>query len=258
MEHSFIDRYSKLDSPIHRLNPKIKILSAILFIVAVVTIPARPQVFAFYFVVLLALMIVSTVPLGFIFRRSLMFCPFVLVPVLFSTLMFTPGEAIGSYGVGHFKVTVTYDALNIILIVFSRAWLSILASILLVSTTGFSNLLKGLQTLGVPRVITMVMSFMYRYMFVLTDELMRMRRARESRCFRGGFLETLRSSGSIIGSLFIRSYERGERVYAAMLSRGFTGNTRTVDSQYVRTSDVGSMCAFSLIIILNWLWGIWA
>ena len=131
-----------------------------------------------------------------------------------------------------------------------KAWLSILSLILLTSTTKLSNLLKGLEQLRLPRVMVMILSFMYRYLFVLVDEVMRMRQARDSRNFGGGRLWQIRTIGNMIGTLFIRSYERGERVYAAMVARGFDGQTRTLESSSFRQLDAYFGISFGLVLIL--------
>jgi cobalt/nickel transport system permease protein len=134
----------------------------------------------------------------------------------------------------------------------AKAWLSILFLILLTSTTTFSNILKALEHLKMPRVLVMIMSFMYRYIFVLTDEVMRMKQARDSRNFGEGGrrLWQIRTVGNMIGTLFIRSYERGERVYAAMVARGFDGHSRTMDRLYFRPADVYFIIALGVVLTL--------
>ena len=102
-----------------------------------------------------------------------------------------------------------------------------------------------------PRVMIMILSFMYRYIFVLVDEVMRMRQARDSRNFGGSRLWHLKTIGNMTGTLFIRSYERGERVYAAMLARGFDGHSRTLDRLNFSQADAYFGIGFSLVLILT-------
>jgi cobalt/nickel transport system permease protein len=90
---------------------------------------------------------------------------------------------------------------------------------------------------------------MYRYIFVLTDEVMRMRQARDSRNFGGGRLRQLKTIGHMIGTLFIRSYERGERIYAAMLARGFDGQIRSLHQLNFKRADAYFSAAFALVLI---------
>jgi cobalt/nickel transport system permease protein len=101
---------------------------------------------------------------------------------------------------------------------------------LLTSTTKFTSLLKGLERLKVPKIFIMIISFMYRYLFLIVDELQRMERAKKSRTFgKAGRLRIIKTLSNIAGVLFVRSYERAERVYLAMCSRGFDGEIRTLE-----------------------------
>ena len=105
-----------------------------------------------------------------------------------------------------------------------KSYLSILCLILLVTTTKFSELLRAFEKLGCPKIITMIMSFMYRYIFVIEDELMKMRQAKESRSVGGSRYFHAKALANMLGTLFIRSYERAEAVYLAMCARGFDGS----------------------------------
>ena len=110
---------------------------------------------------------------------------------------------------------------------FLNSFLIVFALILLVETTKFHDLLKGISRLGVPHIFLLLLSFIYRYFFVLIDEAERMLRAAKLRTFRKLSLKTM---GKILGVLFIRSYERSERIYYAMCSRGFDGDIKTFKS----------------------------
>ena len=251
MKHSFIDQYSDLDSLIHRLDPRTKFITSLAFIVAVVLTPiSNWRVFAFYFCLIAALLIISKLPPLYVLKRSLVVFPFVLLVAIFIPF-FKSGEAAGSYNIWLWQVSVTYDGLLILANVVVKAWLSILSLILLSAATKFTELLKGLRQLGVPKVIVLILSFMYRYVFVLVDEVMRMRRARDSRNFGGSRLHQLRTIGNMIGTLFIRSYERGERIYAAMLSRGFDSNVRSLRQLSFKRVDAYFGVAFGLALIAS-------
>jgi len=170
---------------------------------------------------------------------------------------FKEGEVAGSYNIWLWQVTVTYSGLQVLWNILAKAWLSILSLILLTSTTRFSNLLRSLEKLRLPRVMTMILSFMYRYIFVLIDEAMRMKQARDSRNFGGGRLRQLRTIGNMIGTLFIRSYERGERVYAAMVARGFDGQTRTLEHLSFRQVDAYFGITLGLVLISAMVVNLW-
>ena len=251
MKHSFLDRYSDLDSFIHRLDPRTKFIITLVFILAVIsTPPIRWQVFALYFFFMAALLLLSKLPIFYVLKRSLVVMPFVLMIAIFIPFI-KEGEVAGSYNIWLWQVSVTYTGLQVLWNVLIKAWLSILSLIWLTSTTKLPNLLKGLEQLGMPKVMVMILSFMYRYIFVVVDEVMRMRQARDSRDFGGKRLWQLRTIGNMIGTLFIRSYERGERVYAAMLARGFDGHSRTLDQLNFSQADAYFGISFSLVLILT-------
>jgi len=257
VKHSFLDQYSDRDSLIHRLDPRTKLLTSLLFILAVVlTPPGRWPVFALYFILVAALLILSRVPLLYVLKRSLVIMPFVVLIAVFIPF-FREGEVAGSYNIWLWQLSVTYNGLQVFWNILAKAWLSILSLILLTSTTRFSQLLKGMEKLRLPGVMTMILSFMYRYIFVLIDEVMRMKQARDSRNFGGRRLWQLRTIGNMIGTLFIRSYERGERVYAAMMARGFNGHTRTLENLSFRLSDALFALSLGFILILATTLSLW-
>lgn len=249
MKHSFINQYSDKDSIIHRLDPRTKFITALFLILAVViTPPNRWQAFALYFFLIATLVLLSKVPVFYVLKRSLVIMPFVLMIAIFIPF-FKEGEVAGSYNIWLWQVSVTYSGLQILWNILAKAWLSILSLIWLTSTTKLTNLLKGLEQLHMPRVMVMILSFMYRYLFVLIDETMRMKQARDSRNFGGRRLWQIRTMGNMIGTLFIRSYERGERVYAAMVARGFDGQSRTLDCLNFRKADACLGISLSLVLI---------
>jgi cobalt/nickel transport system permease protein len=260
MKHSFLDKYSDGNSIIHRLDPRTKLIAALVFIALVVLIPyASWLTYGLYFMVVAALVIISRVPAAYIFTRSLVIVPFVLMVALFIPF-FKEGTEAFSFNIVNWHLSVSYEGLETLGSVMAKSWLSILFLILLTSTTTFSNILKALEHLKIPRVLVMIMSFMYRYIFVLTDEVMRMKQARDSRNFGNGGkrLWQIKTVGNMIGTLFIRSYERGERVYAAMTARGFDGHSRTLERLTFKTADLYFIVALgislTLITLMNLLY----
>ncbi len=245
MEHGFIDRYSSLDSPIHRLDPRTKLIAAVAFILAVVITPVTTwPAFAGYVVFLGFLILASGLPLSYVFKRVMLVVPFVMLIGVFN--IFRAGEALASFHVWHWELSVTRQGLLVLANVSAKAVICSLALILLSSTTGFANLLRGLQTLRMPGVLVMTLSFAYRYLFVLTDEAMRMWRARDSRNYGGRWIWQIGTIGNMIGTLFLRSYERGERVYAAMVSRGYEGQVRGLDTLSFARADA---CFAALAVV---------
>lgn len=254
MEHNFLDRYSNLDSVIHRVDPRVKIIAFISFIFFVIfTQPTEFSKFFLYFLLISSVILASRVSLKFIFKRSLVVIPFVLL-VGISIPFVKGGEIAGSYSFGSLNLNVSYIGLEIFFNVLIKSWLSVLSMICLVSTTNFPKLLEGFQRLKLPMVMIMLISFMYRHIFVLVDEIMRMIRARDSRSFGGNRMWHIRTIGNIIGTLFIRSYERGERIYVAMLSRGFNGKINILDDFKINNIDISFLTLFFVFLIcIRWL-----
>lgn len=230
MHHSFLDRYHQGTSLIHRLDPRLKLAATLAFVLAASTTP--PQAWpAFVLLALLAVAIVliAEVPLGEGLKHSAIVLPFAGMVAI--SLPFTQaGEVLWAWHPLGWDITLTDQGLRLFAVVLIKAWLSIMVSGLLVATTPFQDLLRAMRSLRVPAVLTTTISFMYRYLFVLTGEAMRLQTAREARSVGSGRTPCWRATvlGSMIGSLFIRSYERSERIYAAMLSRGFAGEIRTL------------------------------
>ena len=250
MKDSFLDQYSDRDSPVHRLDPRTKFVAAVFFILAVaLTPPASWLVFGLCFALIAVLVLISRVPVWHILRRSLVIVPFVALIAVFIPF-FKEGEAAGSYNIWLWQVTVTKSGLQVLANILIKAWLSILCLIWLTSTTKVTALLNGLERLHLPRVLIIILSFMYRYIFILVDEVMRMKQARDSRGFGGGRLWQLRTIGNMVGTLFIRSYERGERVYAAMAARGYDGQARTLSKVSLKPLDGYFAVVFCLILAL--------
>ena len=137
MKHSFLDQYSDRDSLIHRLDPRTKLLTSLLFILAVVlTPPGRWPLFIGYLVLVAALLVLSRVPLLYVLKRSLVIMPFVFLIAVFIPF-FREGEVAGSYNIWLWQLSVTYNGLEVFLNILAKAWLSILSLILLTSTTRF-------------------------------------------------------------------------------------------------------------------------
>ena len=215
MHHNYIDQYANRDSLIHRVPAKIKIVLALLSLVFVLVMPISfYPFFLFYFFGLVILIFISRVPPLFVLLNSLSVIPFVFLVSLYIPFFY------------FFKLGVAYSGLVLFLNVLVKSWLSILTLLLVSTTTRFSRFLKGLEELKLPRLLTLILSFMYRYLFVLVDEVMRIRRSVEA---RAGKLDDYKTIGNFIGTLFLRSFERGERIYLAMLARGFEGEIKEIE-----------------------------
>jgi len=229
----------------------LKILIALFFILSILlTNPNHLLEFALYGVIIASLIVVSGVPSLFILKRSLLIIPFVVLISLFLLFDRTGG---GINPLLLFSVeAMRSDYAGVILFrgVVIKSYLAILVLILLSSTTPFPCLLQGLQRLKLSKVFILILSFMYRYIFLLLDEAMRLTRGKRSREFGAGRWRQIKSTASMIGILFIRTFERGERVYSAMCSRGFDGTIRTFETLHLRTIEILVGLALITIIVL--------
>jgi cobalt/nickel transport system permease protein len=162
-----------------------------------------------------------------ILRASFIALPFAAAAL--PLLVTRDGEAIGTVDFGLFRLTPTWEGLVAVTTILLKSWVSVQAATLLIFTTRFHDLLHGMERLGLPRLMVAIVSLMYRYLAVLVEEAQRMMRARSARSpqfpgrKRPGVAWQARMVGNMVGALFIRAYERSERVYVAMQARGYEG-----------------------------------
>jgi cobalt/nickel transport system permease protein len=250
MKHDFLDKYSDGESFIHRLDPRTKLFLSLLLITAIVLTPADSwPAYGLFLAVILVWLGLSHLPPGYVFKRSLVIMPFVLLIAVFVPF-FKEGDVAAVINLGSWQITLSDNGLEVFRNVLVRAWLSIITLVILAATTSVSSLLKAMERLKMPSVMVMLLSFMYRYIFVLTDEVLRMKQARDSRNFGGSNLWQIKTAGRMIGTLFVRSYERGERVYAAMAARGFDGHGRGLKSlSFNRTDGLFGLSVAAMVVL---------
>jgi len=202
MRHDFIDRYSRLDSPVHRLPSYAKLFFSIVIIFTSILVPIHYfWVFMLFFTFLILITLMSTIPWRFIGVRLLFLEPLAL------------GIAVMSLFQQH--------GFEIFLSILIKSSLCLFTMILLSNTTPFSEILSLFRRIGFPALLITVLALTYRYLFVLMDEAARLRRARDSRMFVLRRSRIWLSLTSLLGQLFIRSTERSEKIYTAMISRGW-------------------------------------
>jgi cobalt/nickel transport system permease protein len=204
-------------SPVHRMPAHLKLLSLLAFVVLVVATP-REEYWAFgvHLLLLAAVVAVSTVPFGYLARRMVVEVPFVVFAALMPFVATGPRTEVGPFSLSEPGLLAAWGLL-------AKGTLGVLASLVLGATTEPRDLLAGLERLRLPHQLVQIMGFMMRYLEVVTDELGRMRIARESRGFTATSVRAWPALASTAGALFVRSYERGERIHLAMLSRGYAG-----------------------------------
>ncbi|MGQ0679512.1 MAG: cobalt ECF transporter T component CbiQ [Actinomycetota bacterium] len=205
------------NSRIHRLKPQCKVAATVLFVLTVVATP-REAFWAFgaHALVLAAVARTARVPLGFVARRLTIELPFVAFALFLPLVAGGPRVEVAGASL---SVDGLWAAWNIL----AKSTLGVAASIILAASTPVPEILKGLDRLRLPKAFTAVAGFMVRYLDVVTDQMRRMRIARASRGYDPRWAWQVKALAWSAGTLFIRSYERGERVYLAMVSRGFTG-----------------------------------
>lgn len=254
MKHSFLDKYSALNSLIHRLDARVKIISCLAYIFFVIlTLPDRLLEFAGYFSLIFILILLSRVPIGYILKRSLVILPFVILVAAFLPF-FKEGKVAGSWSIGALSLTITYGGLSIFWNVLVKSYLAILSLTLFSSTTKFPEFLKALEKLYIPKILIILLSFMYRYIFVLIDEAQRMEQARRARYFGRNYLRQVRVFANMIGLLFIRTYERAERVYQSMRARCFDGEILTLNRLCLGRVDILYLATFIGLLGAIKLW----
>ena len=204
-------------SVVHQLPAHLKILSLLGFLSVVVATPISNLIsYLFFAAAIVMVILIARLPLLTVLRRSLIEIPF----ILFALLMPFFGTG-ASYQIAGF--TLYQEGVIAGSSIVAKGTLGVLGAITLSSTTTAREILRGLERLKLPAIMVNIASFMLRYINVVTDEMERMRIARASRGFEARGIRDWRILASVMATLFIRSYERGERVHLAMLSRGFTG-----------------------------------
>lgn len=218
-----------INSLLENLDPRTKIISFLTIIVCMILTPiTRIKDFGLYFLLILAISFLTRVTPGQILKRMCILIPFVLFIAIF-VLFVKRGHVCCSLKIGYGKLDVTYEGAWTFLSIIVKSSLSILLLVIVSWTTAFPDFLSGLNQLRLPRLLVMLMSFMCRYLFVLFDEAKRLIRARSLRYFGSRHREQFRVVGYMAGVLFIRTFERAERMYRAMILRGFRGEMRSIN-----------------------------
>ena len=204
-------------SVVHGLAPQAK-LAAVLVMVTSVALTPREAAWAFavYAIAVVLLFVLSRVAISFWLARLLAVAPFVVFAVF---IPFIAGGATVEIAGLNVSVEGLWGAWNIL----AKATLGASLSILLTATTEIPDIIRGFSVLRVPSLFTSIATFMIRYLELVTEEIRRMRTAMTARGYDPRWISQARPIAAGAGALFVRSYERGERIHGAMLARGFTG-----------------------------------
>lgn len=245
MHVHFLDPYRPHPSPVHALDARVKLLLVVAFILACSLAPAGAwYVYILLFALILSVVVLSELGVVYVLKRSVLALPFMLaaVPLIFTV----QGNPLARFSLGPVELTLTQQGLVRFISIALNSWLSGVAAIVLASSTTFPDLLAAMRALHIPRLLVAIFGLMWRYLFVLVDEVLRLQRARAA---RSGVLEQTghksggslawraRVAGGMAGNLFLRGLERSDRIYLAMVSRGYDGEVRTFPQPPLRRLD---------------------
>jgi cobalt/nickel transport system permease protein len=249
-----LDAYRHRASLVHDLDGRVKLALTVLFIVSTALTPDGAWLaYALLTALVLGVVVASRLGVGFVQRRAAVALPFALAAV---TVVFSvPGRPLLAARILGRQLALTDAGLIRFVSILLKSWLSVQAAVVLTASTQFPALLQAMRSLRVPRVLVTIAGFTYRYLFVIGDEALRLMRARAARSSvlslsKGGasVFWRARVTGGMVGSLFLRSLERSERIYDAMLARGYDGEVRSLRPPLLRPRDV--VVALPIILAL--------
>ncbi len=226
-----LDGLANGNSPMHHLDPRIKVLTAAVFVVCVVSFDkyalGAMLPFALFLVLVAGL---GEIPLGVLGKRLVLVSPFALFLGMFNPLF--DQQPLLSFG----SVVISGGWVSFASIML-RFTLTVGAILLLVAVTGFNSVCMALEGLGMPRIFAVQLLLLYRYIFVLMEEGIRMYRARQLRAFQGRGLG-MRTFGLLVGSLLLRTLDRAQRIHLAMVCRGFDGTIRAKNPLQLQSREI--------------------
>ncbi len=232
-------------SRVRRLDPRAKVIGLTsVTVVAVVTPLSAWPVYVACAAVLAAVAVEARAPAVELWRRARVAIPLVLLAAVFVPFVRAGGE---TFALG--PLTVHEQGLAVFATVAVKATIGTLTAVLLGATTSFPDMLRALEQLRLPRLLVLVAAFMYRYLFVIADELRRMRAALAARAYRPRHAVHAAAIGRVVAALFLRTHARGERVYLAMLARGYDGTMPRLDPPRLGRADLAFVVAILLVLV---------
>lgn len=262
MHIHFLDPYKEGNSPVHQLDPRVKLVLVLAFILTTALTPTGVwPVYILLLTLALSVELLSELGIGFYLKRALLAVPFVLAAL--PVLVTLEGPALAQLPFG---LVLTSSGLDRFISVALKSWISVQMAILLASTTRFPDILAAMRALRMPRLLVAIIGLMWRYLFVMADEALRLIRARQSRSGEselagsragGSVAWRARVTGGMAGNLFLRSLERSDRIYMAMLSRGYDGEVRTLPQPAIPPISWGALVVglalLSLLLFIGYI-----
>ena len=231
-----LDRLSYRETCVHHLDPRAKVIATMLFLLTVISFPKYEVVaLAPFFLFPVLLMTIGEIPVRFIVKKVIAVSPFAIFIGIFNPFLDTRTVAV------ILGIPISGGWLSFLSIILKFS-LTVSAALLLIATTSFPGVCHALRRLGFPPLFVSQLCFLYRYLFVLMEEAMRVIRARDMRSFgtRGAGIKVF---VRLIGVLFLRTVDRAERIYYAMLSRGFQGDIPSLKRSRIAAADLAFMAA---------------
>jgi len=231
------------DTPVHRLDARAKIIVTAAFLITVVSFP-KYEIAGLMPLFLYPALLLSfgQVPLRVLLRYLLIAAPFALFVGLFNPLL-DRATAV------HWGTWAVSGGWLSFLSILTKFVLTVSAALILLAGTGYPALCRALGRLGAPRLLVTQFLLLYRFIFVIAEEGLRMARAWVLRSRRAGGMP-IRTWGSLAGHLLLRAYDRGLRVHTAMLARGFDGAMRSSRAQHWTWGDTGFILASGAFLAL--------
>jgi cobalt/nickel transport system permease protein len=238
-----LDELASGESPLHRLDPRAKLLTTLIFIGTVVSF-GKYEVSALvpFFIYPLVLVSIGELPFFFLAEKVLLVAPFAFFIGIFNPLI----DRSVMIHLGTIPVSGGWLSFLSIMIRFS---LTVGSALVLIALTGFHGVCMGLEKLGVPRPFVVQLLFLYRYIFVLIDEASRMVKAKSLRTFNGHGTK-IGTFGSMLGHLLLRTMDRAQRIHLAMCCRGFDGHVRLISPLKTGWREVAFILGWSSLFIL--------
>ena len=236
MHIHYLDPYRPRASLIHQLDPRVKFVLAVAFALTTALTPAGAwPVYLLLWSLALSVIIASNLGVGYVLKRSALALPFALaaLPLLFTI----PGTPLFAARLGPWALTLSAAGAERCASILFKSWISVQMAIVLAASTSFPDLLLAMRAVKIPRLLVATVGLMWRYLFVLADEALRLMRARAARSGSaqqpglkagGSWVWRARVTGGLAGNLFLRALERGDRIYAAMAARGYDGEVRAL------------------------------
>lgn len=242
-----IDRFSHVESMLRRWDPRVKLFSLGFFIIGVALLKTLPLAFVALGIAVIVIKL-SGLPFHFIFH-GIKWIVLFLLPFFFILPLSFPGEAVVSL----WGITFVWEGLRMACLIFVKAFAIVLITFSAFGTARFDVSMVALQHLKCPLIVTQMLLFTYRYTFVFLEEMRRMQMAMRIRGFvLKSDLYTLQVMGNFVGTLLVRSFERTERIYKAMLSKGYQGEFHTLVRFQVHYQDYAKgllMVLLTLVLV---------